>query len=933
LRRNAKNGCRRFRTGKVHWPPLLSNMPPPTWFDVRGFARKTCVRKVREVQELIPTKVAPPIWLGNQIRRDPLLDRLDGAIHRRLTLIHAPAGYGKTSLLSQWRKRVDNGSLLVAWLTLERDDADMKRLAQYLMLALNAATDGEDDNGAAMPPRAALSAIINRIAREPRQVVLILDDLHRAESPLFLEFLTSLIRLAPENCHFIISSRDYPSLGQSILTAEEQLLELTAEDLKFSRPEAEALLAQPLSCGQVGSIMERTEGWPIALQLTSLSLKRGIDHHALMERFSGTGSELARYLSEQVLMTLPDEIQDIILRTSILDQLTGDVVNLLCDREDGWLILERLEQQGVFLSALSSNRQAYRYHQLFAEYLRERLVRRNSAQYRALHYRAAKWFAERGPVATAAEHAIQAADDLLLATLLEDAGGWRLIPQGEQPIVERGLAKLPAAMIAVRPRLMLARVYLAIKHGEMGAARDAYDRFVAAAAEAEISADIWTEIRVVGDTLADYENAPVSLDDLIAREALLRTLPADDHLVIANISETLGASYFEGGWLERALEPTLAARAHYQALGSLYSDIFTRFLEARIRQAQGRFKEAAAILTSTRIHIEEHFGARSDLAANCAAFEAEILYEQGSPNALETLDWAVAHMEQSDGWVDVYAAAYLTAARAEAAEGKFDESRMTIARARRLADRRRLRQLDLLARLCELELVVLYGEDLGIARNLAREIGLDALADEMDADSPVYRSVAVAAALNRTKLALLGGEYAEALTELRRLKRWASQHGAGRLLIDINILMASALRQSGDIALSRLSFDEAVGAAMFQSILSPFIAARRFVEPCLEDALSSGARMDRFRAQFLKSMARSMARRPTAAHVPHLLNDAEAEILKHLSFGYSNKEIARLIGMSPDTVKYRLKSIFRKIGVAKRRDAVRVSGELGLLVE
>lgn len=911
-------------------------MPPPTWFDVQGFVRKTRVRKVREVQELIPTKVAPPIWLGNQIRRDPLLDRLDGALHRRLTLIHAPAGYGKTSLLSQWRKQVDTGSVLVAWLTLERDDADIKRLAQYLMLALNAATDGEDDNGAAMPPRAALSAIINRIAREPRQVVLILDDVHRAESPLFLEFLTSLIRLAPENCHFIISSRDYPSLGQSILTAEEQLLELTSEDLKFSRLEAEALLAQPLSCGEIGSIMERTEGWPIALQLTSLSLKRGIEHQALMERFSGTGSELARYLSEQVLMTLPEDIQDIILHSSILDQLTGDLVNLLCDREDGWLLLERLEQQGLFLSALSPDRRSYRYHQLFVEYLREQLARRNSAQFRALHHRAALWFAERGPVATAVEHAIQADDDLLLATMLEEAGGWRLIPQGEQPIVERAFARLPTAMISARPRLMLARVYLAIKHGEMSAARDSYDRFVAAAAaaEADISADLWTEIRVVGDTLADYENAPVSLDDLIAREALLRTLPADDHLVIANISETLGASYFEGGWLERALEPTLAARAHYQALGSLYSDIFTRFLEARIRQAQGRLKDAAVILTSTHAQIETHFGARSDLAANCAAFEAELHYEQGSTvDALEALHWAMPHMEQSDGWVDVYAAAYLTAARAEAAEGRLDEARTTIGRARQLATRRRLRQLDLLARQCELEILIQHDQHSEAAFDLADELGLDTFADEMAMESPVYRSVAVAAALNRAKLALLGDEHAGALRELRQLKRWASQHGAGRLLIDVNILMACALRRSGDISLSRLSFDEAVGAAMFQSIVSPFIAARRFVEPCLEDALGGGTRMDRFRGQFLKSISRSMARRPAATPVPNLLNEAEAEILKHLSFGYSNKEIARLICMSPDTVKYRLKSIFRKIGVAKRRDAVRVSGELGLLAE
>lgn len=893
---------------------------------------------------LIHTKVAPPVWLGNQIRRDALLARLDEALNRRLTLIHAPAGYGKTSLLSQWRRRMDDMAVFVAWLTLERDDADMKRFGQYLALALNAsdqpAERGDDGDPPApdLPPRAALSAIINRLAREARPVVLILDDLHQAESPPVVEFLTSLIRLAPQNCHFVIASRDYPWLGQSILAAEEQLLEFHSDDLKFSQPEAEALLGagneDALALCDLDTILERTEGWPIALQLTSLSLKRGVDQRQLIERFGVPSTDLTRYLSEQVLMTLPEQTQEIVLRTSILGELTGEVVNRLCDCNDGWLMLERLEQQGMFLSSLAPERQAYRYHQLFAEYLRERLVRRDKAQFCALHRRAAGWFLEQGDVAAALDHALQAEDNMLLATILESSGGWRLIPQGHQAIAARALATLPDDMVAARPRLMLARVYLEIKRGEMVLARASYDRFVAEVADADISADLWNEIRVVGDTLADYENVPTTFDDLLAREALLRTLPLDDHLIVANISETLGAKYFEGGWIERALEPTLAAREHYQALGSLYSDIFTRFLEARIKRAQGRIKEAAGILSAAQSEIEIAFGARSDLAANCAAFEAELLYEQDQPDeALALLGWALPHMEQSDGWVDVYAAAYLTAVRAHAAMGQMEEARQMIAQARRLAARRRLRQLELLATICELELLIHYEPEAEPARAYADSIELDQLADAMAEESPVYRPVAAAAALNRARLALLEGQDAAALAELRKLKRWASQHGAGRMLIDVNILMAHSLRNSGETALSQTSFDEAVGGAMFQGIARPFIDGWRFVEPSLAGTADSSSQMDRFRAQFLKTITRSRANRAPNLASHGGLNEAEATILEHLSFGYSNKEIARLIGMSPDTVKYRLKSIFRKIGVSKRRDAVRVSRERGLIVE
>lgn len=893
------------------------------------------MRGAEPIDELIPTKVAPPLWMGNQIRRDALLERLDGALGRRLTLIHAPAGYGKTSLLAQWRRRFEGADLLVAWLTLERDDADAKRLAQYIAYAIsNPEGEAVEEGEAGIPARAALSAIINRLARDKRQTVLILDDLHCAESPETLDFLQSLIRLAPRNCHFIIASRDYPRLGQTMLAAEGQLLELSAEDLKFSSPEAEEMLARadgvPLGEDDVRSLIERTEGWPIALQLTLVSLRRGIDRLRFVGGAGGSGSELAGYLSEQVLMSLPEDVQEVVLRTALLGQVTGEALNLICDRQDGGLLLERLEQQGVLLTPTSPERDAYRYHQLFAEYLRERLARRDIGQFRTLHQRLALWFNARGETAEAIGHAIEAEDSALLAGILEGAGGWRLIPQGQLGLVERGLAKLSAVEIDNNPALVLAKLYLDMKCGRMDAARLAYDRLVEEAEEEETSPDLWTEIRVVGDILAEYENVPMALEDLLAREALLRTLPADDHLVLANVSESLASKYYEGGWLERAMEPTLAARGHYQAMGSPYSELFTRFHEARIRQAQGRLKDAVTVLGLAHAEIERHFGPRSDLAANCAAFEADLLYEQdraAEANAL--LEWALPHMEQSDGWVDVYAAAYFTAAHSAADDGAIEAARALLERARGVARRRRLRQLELLAELCELDLLLRSDASLGEARALAEAIGLDAQADAMAEESPVYRPVAVAAALCRTRLGLLSGAHHTALDELSAMARWARQHGAGRLLIDLNLLKAYGYRAIGEPGKAQACFDEAVGTAMFQGIVRPFLHARIFVQASLEEALEASP--DRFRAQFLKNLSRALGSFRAPAPAPDALNDAEAAILRHLSQGYSNKEIARLIGMSPDTVKYRLKAVFRKIGVNKRRDAVRVSHERGLI--
>lgn len=889
------------------------------------------------MESVIAAKFSPPAWLGDQIRRDGLLERMDLALLRRMSLIHAPAGYGKTSILAQWRWSLEKKPVKVTWVTLDRDDADIKRLVRQLIFAIRGEEPRPDEQALAadLPPRAALSAILNLLAGESRPFVLILDDCHYADSKSVLEFLRALVKHAPANCHFVFASRDYPWLGQSVLAAEEQFLEFTSEDLRFSHEETELLLSRmerTLDSREVNKILERTEGWPIAVQLISLSMKRGVVQDRVIEQFGASGTNLARYLSEQVLIGLPEEIRDVVMRTALLDKLTGELVNLLCDRDDGWMVLERLEQQGVFLIATRPDRREYRYHQLFAEYLRDHFQRSDGALFASLQRRAAEWFAEQGLVAEGVNHAILADDIPLLAKILEDAGGWRLIPHGLQGVVEQGLARLPSDVILACPRLALAQVYLQLKLGELGKARAEFDRFCETTRRAPVSADLGTEIRVVGDTLADYENQPVTFDDLLAREALLRKLPANDHLVFANISETIAAKYFEGGWLERALQPTLVARDHYRACGSVYSDIFTRFLEARIKRAQGRSREAEAILDSARETIIENFGKRSDLVANCSAFQAEILYEQDQvPEARELLAWALPHMEQSDGWVDVYAAAYFTEARALAADGTMDEARDVIDRARRTASWRRFRQLELLADVFEVGLHLSNGAGLEAGTDLARDIDLDALADAMYEDSPVYRPVAVAALLCRAKLNLLIGEAGAALGELAQLHKWADQRGAGRLLIDINILSAYGHRCAGSEAEARTCFDEAVGIAMFQNVVRPFLDARQFVQASLDDALADDTHLDRFRAQFLKSLGKTFAAGRNSVSVNGPFTEAETEILFHLSQGHSNKEIARLIGMSPDTVKYRLKAMFRKIGVHKRLDAVRVCAERGLI--
>ena len=818
-------------------------------------------------------------------------------------------------------------------MTLEEEESDAVRFADSLMVGIVGGRAGEN-----APLRAATSAIVNRFVKSAGDVIVILDDFQRAESEEVCNYLRTLIRLLPQNVHLVISSRDRPRLGYAELAADHDLVEIGSRELRFTLQEAEMVFKgaaiAPLMPDDLSRLVERTEGWPIAVQMTALSLRAGSDRGERISEFAGPDLQLAGYLSEQVLAALPRDIERVVTHTAILNRINGDLVNLLCDRDDGALALEELERQDLFIVPLDPQHLSYRYHQLFADILSARLQRRDPARFRHLHSLAARWFNNKGQVLEAVRHAILSEDTDLLAQVLDHAGGWRMIPEGRMDALVSGLAHLPEEVIARYPRLMLARVYRLIKQGEMDTARASYDAFRDLADRKKLAPNLWTEVNLVGDVLADYENAPAKLDDLLAKEALIRSLASHDHLMLSNVYESLGEKYCECGWLERAIEPIRRSRSQHQALHSLYGELFTRFLEARVVLAQGRLDEARTILDEAAGSIHSAYGPSSDLAANCAAHLAEVRFEQGDvTEALELLEWALPHMERSDGWFEVYASAFGAAIRSTLSTNP-DEAHAVIARMRATARRRHLKQLELLADIHEVEALI-YAGRVGDAQSTAEGLGIDGLADTMREEFPVYRQVAIAASVCRIKLRLCGGKHRAAMAEIEEIQRWAQRHGHGKLLITLSIQSAHAHELAGapQEALSRL--DDAVNMSMFQGFYGPFLDCRRFlVQSGFADERedTGGHATDRFREKYLRRLRR-LLRRASARHGDStILIATELLTLRHLDKGYTNKEIARLLKVSPNTVKYRLKSLFTKMGVTSRKAAVELSREQGLLL-
>ena len=387
---------------------------------------------------------------------------------RQLVVIHAPAGYGKTTLAVQWQQELQHDGADVAWLGLHRDDNDPHWFLSHLLEALRRALPAEDaldelkaliEQGAEDTQRYTLSALLELVARHERRIVLTFDDWHLIEDAQVHRALVHLLDFAPHNLSLILTSRTRPRLPLSRLAVRRQLTEVDADTLRFDLAETRAFLVDlnglPLDGDDVARLSEGTDGWVAALQLVSLSLRDSADPTRLIRGFSGRHHSVGEYLAENVLSAQPPEILEFLLATSVCDRLCGDLAGRLADRADGQAMLEELERRDLFLRPLDDEREWFRYHHLFAEYLRRRLERDHPDRVPRLHRRASNWFSEHELVSEAVTHAL-AAGTVERATDLVERHAMALVEHSRMVSLLGLTARLPADAVDARPRLLMA---------------------------------------------------------------------------------------------------------------------------------------------------------------------------------------------------------------------------------------------------------------------------------------------------------------------------------------------------------------------------------------------------------------------------------------------------------------------------------------------
>jgi LuxR family transcriptional regulator, maltose regulon positive regulatory protein len=387
---------------------------------------------------LVSTKLRPSQARPKLVARPRLTAKLEREAGRKLTLISAPAGFGKTTLLVEWLKGREEGNQSVAWVSLDEGDNDPVRFLSYLVAALRR-TVGEGFGDGVLAalrsperPRmeAVLGAFVNELVDLPGEVAVVLDDYHVIDSEAVHRLAAFLLEHLPPNVHLVISSRIDPPLNLSRLRARNQMTELDAADLSLTPEEAatflNSVMALDLSGEAIATLEERTEGWIAGLQLAALSMRDRQDVSAFINAFSGSHRDVLDYLAEEVLERQPGQVREFLLETSIADHLTDTLCDALTGHSDGQEMLERLEKENLFVFALDEERRWYRYHHLFADFLRGRLMRERPESAGELHLRASGWYEGKGYLAEAIGHALSTPDHDLAARLIEEGveGQW-----------------------------------------------------------------------------------------------------------------------------------------------------------------------------------------------------------------------------------------------------------------------------------------------------------------------------------------------------------------------------------------------------------------------------------------------------------------------------------------------------------------------------
>ncbi len=914
------------------------------------------------VDQLLTTKLYVPPAHPNLVPRPRLGERLREGTRRNLTLICAPAGFGKTTLLSEWRTMHSDAEYPVAWVSLDEGDDDPARFLSYLVAALQTIEADVGETALAslhspQPPsiESVLTTLINEVAGISNDFVLVLDDYHVIANEAVHDSISFLLDHLPPQAHLVIASRADPPLPVARLRARGRMTEINAEDLRFTPEEAAAFLEDvmglSLSTREVEALEERTEGWIAGLQLAALSMRGREDISGFIAALRGTNRYVLDYLAEEVLPRQPDDVQNFLLHTSVLGRLSGPLCDAVVASAESQAMLLRLERANLFLVPLDDERRWYRYHHLFAEVLRSHLQQAHPERMSELHRRAGDWYARHDMAVEAIGHLLTGGDFTKAADLIEQTGV-TAFKRSEMATLRRWLEALPDEHVRVRPRLCLFYASALIGEAQFDAAeawlRDAERNLGAGpgapaaiattgsvgpnqtATDTDRSAGIagmLGEVAALRAYITSFRGDLAGTIEL-ARQALQR-LPANDLYTRSLSAVELGYGYLESGHLKEASDAFSLAMTTSQAAGHIYALLGATGGLARTRIVQGRLHEAARLCREAQQSATGRVGEPLPAAIYAHVGLGELLYEWNDLEGAASVLNEGIELGKQGGLLVMLVNSYIVLSRVKQAQGNIRSALDTIQTAQQLTQRHNVTSLAVKTAAQRVRLGLAQG-DVASGVRWVQERGLRTH-DELDFQREFEHITLARVLVGQDKPD-------EALRLLERLLAAAEIGERMGSLIEILALKALALQAAGVAAdavnalAKTLSLAEPEGyVRTFTDEGAPMAALLLKVLQAPKQGRLVTTLPNTTREYVGKLLAATKAGtgsltaaspRGTAGWLVEPLSERELEVLRLIASGSSNREVARKLFVSMSTVKTHVNNLYRKLEVRTRTQAV-----------
>ncbi|MFV3073560.1 LuxR C-terminal-related transcriptional regulator [Niveispirillum fermenti] len=892
----------------------------------------------------LAAKLTPPRQMVALVERPELAPVADGLAARALTLVRTPAGYGKTTLLTQWWAGLDEGAVHRAWVTLEPEDraplaflsaivASLRRAGLELGEVVQSAERTLRD----LPANFVLRLLLRDVETAARPIVLMLDDYHLVESSDNDALMGFILRNRPEHLHLVVAMRTRPGFPVSALRLAGALVEVTEAALRFTPAQIQQYFADRLGPDDIAHLIDRTEGWPVALQLVRLWLDQQGDVAQWVRSFTGSRDEMAAYIAEQVVAGLPDNLRDFLAATSILERVNGELADAVCGTQEGWALLDELARRNSLIFPLDREGHWFRYHQLLREFLGGWLRRYRGRDLPALHGNASRWYEARGQLVDAVRHAALAEDMDRVIDLIGGNDCMLVLLSRGAHVVDLILSHVPPHVAAREPRIQVAQALRAAKRGQLAEAHQLLDAIRAhhRAADPASPDPVEADLLVMEGLLAAYQDNRLPQARLEALEQVGARLNSSDYYQ-GFVNNILCIIHYRQGEVAFAGATAATADRLFVRANSSYGRIFIAIHQGFFLIERLRLDAAAEALDRAQSMANTDIPDDRRLHAVLQVFRATLFFEHGEREPAEELILdGLSGVEEGEGWVEVFATGYRTAAGLAFARAGLDAALAILDRGEATARARALPRLSALLLGLRIDLLRRAGQ-VEAARLLADRSGFSVTGAHCTRPELIQRLEAVEAGLTLAALALAEGHPDQVLALLSPLEAPARAGGFDRGVARILLLRALALAANGRLEQAVPDLRQLLAVTREEGARQIFMEQGAPVIGLLRQLVVQvgAAGLARANLDWIADLLVVLGDHDGAADrsLPAmLLTPREREILQSLAEGGSNKIIARRLDMTDNAVKFHLKNIFRKLGANDRKLALAIAERQGLL--